>query len=157
MSQANYSLLNRLFTTTSPIALSVGLSLAIVSVTEAAGWYNMPTSVPQCIGLGYGPGYHAPMVLGPRLASGKETKRISHVSRAPTARACFTDFGASSCCEFCETMAARVVGTTQGAVQETTPAISPGYVLPSNPVLAPPQVDGIYRGASRPSATRWRW
>ena len=45
-------------------ALTLTMVTATTSSVFAAGYYNMPTSLPQCLGLGYGPGYHAPLMLG---------------------------------------------------------------------------------------------
>ncbi len=59
----------------------------------AAGWYNMPTSLMQCIGYGYGPGYHSPLILGPRMAAGIEAKRTVYVPRAPISYPSGTSFG----------------------------------------------------------------
>lgn len=42
------------------------------SHASASGFFNMPTSLRQCLGVGFGAGYHAPLLLGP-------------VHRAPTA------------------------------------------------------------------------
>ncbi len=41
------------------------LCLALCGAPPAlgSGFYNMPTDARQCLGVGFGPGYHAPMVL----------------------------------------------------------------------------------------------
>lgn len=46
-------------------ALFATLAIAILATNAAhgAGWYNMPTNLRQCMGMGFGPGYHAPLVL----------------------------------------------------------------------------------------------
>lgn len=48
--------------------LAVGLLLASAAPAGAVGYWNMPTSFSQWWGYGPGPGYHAPMVLGPMTA-----------------------------------------------------------------------------------------
>lgn len=69
--------------------LRVLVALSCVVITgeaSASGFYNMPTNLRQCLGYGYGPGYHAPMVLGPmwktRLAS-QRIQRIPHALSPP--------------------------------------------------------------------------
>lgn len=60
--------------------------MAIAGEATASGFYNMPTNLRQCLGYGYGPGFHAPMVLGPmwktRLAS-QRIKRMPHALSPP--------------------------------------------------------------------------
>lgn len=77
------SLLQRLF-----VALLVGTT----SAASAAGYYNMPTSLRQCLGMGFGPGYHAPLLLGPSLKAGTATKPVTRLPMplAPPATAGFT-------------------------------------------------------------------
>ncbi|QDT68610.1 hypothetical protein MalM25_15330 [Planctomycetes bacterium MalM25] len=58
-----------------------GMTLA-ASGSLGAGYYNMPTNLRQCLGYGYGPGYHAPMLLGPMMKSGIEAQRLR---RTPSA------------------------------------------------------------------------
>lgn len=53
----------------------VGLLLAASSV-EGAGFYNMPSSLRQCVGYGVGPGYHAPLCLGPAEQAGIASKPL---------------------------------------------------------------------------------
>lgn len=47
--------------------LIVSVGLVIGSEANASGFYNMPTSLRQCLGVGFGPGYHAPLLLGPMM------------------------------------------------------------------------------------------
>ena len=53
----------------SKFILPFGFALAAAwigtSAAQAGGWYHMPTSFCQCMGWGFGPGYHAPLMLGP--------------------------------------------------------------------------------------------
>ena len=42
-------------------ALLVAQMLFTAAHTQAAGYYNMPSSLRQCLGYGFGPGYHAPL------------------------------------------------------------------------------------------------
>lgn len=39
------------------------VAAAATPACEGGGFYNMPSSLQQCLGFGYGPGYHAPMTL----------------------------------------------------------------------------------------------
>lgn len=58
-------------------------SVALASVeASGAGYFNMPTNLRQCLGYGYGPGYHAPMLLGPMIKAGIEAQRLR---RTPSA------------------------------------------------------------------------
>jgi hypothetical protein len=47
------------------ILLAVAVSCVATSCDAASGFFNMPTTLPQHMGMGFGPGYHAPMVLRP--------------------------------------------------------------------------------------------
>ncbi len=47
------------------ILLAIVVSCVAASCDAASGFFNMPTTLPQHMGLGFGPGYHAPMVLRP--------------------------------------------------------------------------------------------
>jgi hypothetical protein len=44
--------------------------MGMASQTLAVGYWNMPGSFCQCIGCGFGGGYHAPLVLGPVSCDG---------------------------------------------------------------------------------------
>lgn len=46
------------------------------AVAEGAGRFNMPTSLSQCLGYGYGAGYHAPLQLAPPWVGGIGPERI---------------------------------------------------------------------------------
>ncbi len=52
------------------LILAAVVVMAFASSAGAVGYWNMPTSVNQWWGYGCGPGYHAPMVLGPMSARG---------------------------------------------------------------------------------------
>lgn len=77
-------------------------SLALVAVLTAgpavhgAGYYNMPTSLPQCLGVGFGPGHHAPLVLGPWWKAKITAQRVQRLP-APLAPPVGCEFGAASC------------------------------------------------------------
>lgn len=43
---------------------SLIIVLMLTVHAHAAGRWNMPTTPAQCLGWGFGPGYHAPMTLG---------------------------------------------------------------------------------------------
>jgi hypothetical protein len=47
------------------LALAAALLVGPAAPAGAVGYWNMPTSFSQWWGYGCGPGYHAPMVLGP--------------------------------------------------------------------------------------------
>lgn len=103
----------------------------------AAGWYNMPTSLPQCLGYGYGPGYHSPMILGPRLAAGVEAKRVVYVPRAPISQPCGNSFGESSCIDLGSGSTNHFDGDQY---HQAMPTMAPTDYMSSasQPVLAPP-------------------
>jgi hypothetical protein len=44
--------------------------VVLAASATAAGRWNMPSRAIQYTGLGYGPGYHAPLVLGPSWQAG---------------------------------------------------------------------------------------
>lgn len=45
---------------------TAAIALVLTSAPAfGSGYFNMPTSLAQCVGLGWGPGYHAPLLLGP--------------------------------------------------------------------------------------------
>jgi hypothetical protein len=53
-----------LFYDTTPLVLVVAV-LATAAPAGAAGYWHVPSSFCQCVGSGWGAGYHAPLVLGP--------------------------------------------------------------------------------------------
>lgn len=55
----------------------------VASPAFGAGYYNLPTSLPQYMGMGFGPGYHAPMVLGPMMKAGTAAQPVKRVPAAP--------------------------------------------------------------------------
>lgn len=61
------------------ILLAVAAGLSMTAEAVGSGFYNMPTSLQQCLGVGFGPGYHAPMLLGPMLRGSVEQKPIKRV------------------------------------------------------------------------------
>jgi hypothetical protein len=46
-------------------ALVSATALLAVSSARANGYWNVPSTFCQCMGVGWGAGYHAPFVLGP--------------------------------------------------------------------------------------------
>ena len=62
---------------------------------HAAGYYNMPTSMQQCLGLGYGPGYHAPLLLSRSYKARIATQRVQRLP-APLSPPYPSSFGAAS-------------------------------------------------------------
>jgi len=49
---------------------AVTFSMLLANRADAIGYWNMPGNVCQCLGCGWGPGYHAPLVLGPISCDG---------------------------------------------------------------------------------------
>jgi hypothetical protein len=52
----------------SQLTICTAMLLAILSIVTpagAAGYWNLPGTFCQCMGVGWGAGYHAPLVLGP--------------------------------------------------------------------------------------------
>lgn len=47
------------------LAAAAMLVMLFAASTHAGGYFNMPSSLRQCLGYGHGPGYHAPMRLAP--------------------------------------------------------------------------------------------
>jgi hypothetical protein len=47
------------------VVFAVVFGAADPELVRAAGYWNVPGTVAQCIGHGYGGGYHAPLILGP--------------------------------------------------------------------------------------------
>lgn len=68
-------------------AIALGLALTILAMTpadsHAAGLWNMPTTLRQCMGAGLGPGYHAPIAKGPWYKSTVERQGIVRLRNAP--------------------------------------------------------------------------
>ncbi len=64
----------------------------VVAPAPGAGYFNMPTNLRQCLGVGYGPGYHAPMLLGPAMKAGTEAKRLRRTPAAfaPPSHGCYS-------------------------------------------------------------------
>lgn len=59
--------------------VTIAALVALASPAVGAGYYNMPTSWQQCLGVGFGPGYHAPLLLGPMMESGIAAQRVQRV------------------------------------------------------------------------------
>ena len=95
---------------------TVSIAVLLCSHANGAGWFNMPTSPCQCIGYGYGPGYHAPLVLGSPLASGTEAKRLLRVQRAPISSTC-SSFDAPS----------SLPAIDYPSYEQQVPTLAPGY------------------------------
>jgi hypothetical protein len=56
-----------------PFAVCTAATLAVFSVAApagATGYWNMPSTFCQCMGVGWGAGYHAPLLLGPIRCDG---------------------------------------------------------------------------------------
>ncbi|MEN0110669.1 MAG: hypothetical protein AAF805_08075 [Planctomycetota bacterium] len=61
------------------VALRLTAALTVIAAADAslgAGYFNMPTSFAQCLGLGWGPGYHAPLLLGPAVKARIATQDV---------------------------------------------------------------------------------
>jgi hypothetical protein len=65
----------------------IGLSFVDASPAAAVGYWNIPGNFCQCFGYGWGPGYHAPMVLGPPSCDGFLAHNIVRLPAAPSANA----------------------------------------------------------------------
>lgn len=62
---------------TLPVALMTVLAWGYSGTVQATGWYHMPSNLMQTMGWGFGPGYHAPLVLGPHgMAPTRQQERI---------------------------------------------------------------------------------
>ncbi len=78
------------------LILAVLVVVVSAAPAGAVGYWNMPTSASQWWGYGCGPGYHAPMVLGPMTA--QELVRPNMIRRLPCpppAECCWSGYG---CC-----------------------------------------------------------
>jgi hypothetical protein len=60
----------------------------VTSPALGAGYYNLPTSLPQCLGMGFGPGYHAPMLMGPMMKAPTSAQRVERLPAALTPPMC---------------------------------------------------------------------
>jgi hypothetical protein len=66
------------------VLLAVGGWFSILAApSHAIGYYNLPGNCCQWWGYGYGPGYHAPMVLGPVTHDGSWHDRVIRLPYAP--------------------------------------------------------------------------
>lgn len=64
------------------------IAVATAPPAAATGYWNVPSSVCQCMGYGYGAGYHAPLVLGPISCDGwlaRNEQRLPYTPCSPTA------------------------------------------------------------------------
>lgn len=55
---------------------------------QAAGIWNMPSNLRQTMGMGFGPGYHAPMVKNYWFTSKLASQPVKRVLRSPQASSC---------------------------------------------------------------------
>lgn len=106
----------------------------MVTPAQGAGWFNVPMSPCQCLGYGYGPGYHAPMVLSSPLASGSETKRLIRRQTAPISPVC--EFGAPSAIPMQECPSCTEPGPT---LTPGVPTLAPGAYVESYSKKTPEQ------------------
>ena len=113
----------------------------------AIGYWNLPGNVCQFVGCGYGPGYHAPMVLGPNQCNGclsLHEVRLPYTPRPPY-EACGSCQCATCACG-CEAAlpAAQVQPPTVVPVTMPAPATKsqsfapPAYHQPIFPAFAAP-------------------
>lgn len=90
----------RLIARRSRVALLVlAAAFACCPPTLAGGDYRMPSSLPQCLGYGSGPGYHAPLLLGPAIKARVATQRVKRLPAPMSPRSAPAPdmgFGASS-------------------------------------------------------------
>lgn len=61
------------------ITTAVLVALAAATGQAASGFFNMPSSLPQQIGCGWGPGYHAELALKPYHHAWNASKGIVRV------------------------------------------------------------------------------
>ena len=66
------------------VAFAVAVGAALIEQARAAGFWNMPGTVAQRTGHGYGGGYHAPLVLGPVRCDGWGLGTPVRLPRAPS-------------------------------------------------------------------------
>jgi hypothetical protein len=71
------------------------------STCQAAGRWHVPSTPCQYMGYGFGPGYHAPMVLGPTWKSWPASpgvQRVAHPPQAPCPQCVggFAGYGAAN-------------------------------------------------------------
>ncbi|MGL4512056.1 MAG: hypothetical protein ACRCT8_03125 [Lacipirellulaceae bacterium] len=101
--------------------------LLVASSASANGRFNMPTSVPQCVGVGFGPGYHAPMVLGPWWKSWSGQQKLDRVGTPLAPPTAAGDFCGPSSVD--SSWDAYQAPATDGgyAPQPTLPAPAIGY------------------------------
>jgi hypothetical protein len=71
------------------ITLSASLlGLVWASPAAATGYWNLPSTFCQCVGCGFGAGYHAPLVLGPANWDGFCAHNEVRLPCAPSAPYC---------------------------------------------------------------------
>ncbi|TWT89649.1 hypothetical protein Mal64_00260 [Pseudobythopirellula maris] len=118
--------------------LFLGGAFLFAADAQAVGRWNLPTSSNQWWGFGYGPGYHAPMVLGPSYkakVAGQGVERMqtpmSPPAHAPSRVFYGNQSGYGGAADF---------GPTLGVI-ESPPAYhqAPAYGRPLSYGVAPPQ------------------
>lgn len=117
---------------------------------EAAGIWNMPSNLRQTMGLGFGPGYHAPIVKTYWFTSKVAAQPVKRVLRAPQSSACANGFcGGMTMLD--SSYSPRVEPTYHAPPQSQAPvyqqpkwqgSLSPGVVNPP---------EGISRPATQPT------
>lgn len=107
--------------------------LGVAASAHAAGRFNLPTDLPQCLGYGYGAGYHAPILLGsPWAARSLGHERVQRRFLAPSGVAFGvpSTFVAPAAPVLTQPMHGAVHGTVQGPVHRPViiaPDHAPGY------------------------------
>lgn len=73
-------------------ALLAALALVAAPPAEGAGLWNLPTNLRQCLGIGFGPGYHAPFVTQVPVLSKTATQPTIYTLHPPRASGCPSGF-----------------------------------------------------------------
>lgn len=128
------------------------IAAAAAPAAQAAGPWNMPTNLRQCLGFGVGPGYHAPMILSNPLRSTTAAKGVVYVRHPPSAAHCANGF-----CGSMSSLGGCTEGYTEHVYASPAAAMSQPmtyeHAYPAmQPTLAPTRVPGTPVAPSTPVA-----
>jgi hypothetical protein len=101
-------------------ATALPFALSIASTAAASGYWNVPSSFCQCMGFGWGAGYHAPFVLGPITCDRWCAHNEVRLPYAPVSSYSCYGHCSDRCCNFSE--ASRLNKTIEQRAHPAPPA-----------------------------------
>jgi hypothetical protein len=110
-------------------------TMSAATSVRAAGYWNMPSTFCQCMGVGWGAGYHAPFVLGPIRCDGWCDHKEVRLPYAPVSPSAYCGHVGCDC------------GQPSRLDSAIAPSPAPLTMPPTPPfptTMSPPPANGIF-------------